>query len=232
MQIAAYLWYKNCTRSLINPVLILINERCPSSMNDSLLYCPFCGKPLNSGSRFCGECGKALPADEPQAAAPTPAPAVYGETILGIIPGAGRKKGFLGFGRDMFHIIVTDQRLIFAHQTMDMMKANTAQAKEQAKQQGQGLLSQMGAMMGANTGGEYFEMQPQDILREQPLNFFIYNNQVNRIKIKFEMDDESSHSEHNMEIKTGAGETKLVFTALDEKSARGLLRQAVGAALK
>lgn len=201
-------------------------------MTDSILFCPFCGKPLNSGSRFCGECGKALPT-ETQAAAPIPVPAaVNGETILGIIPGAGRKKGFLGMGRDTFHIVVTDQRLIFAHQSMEMMKANTARAKAEAKAEGRGFFSQMGAMMGANSGEEYLARRPQDIITEQPANFFIYNNQVDRIKIKVVTDDESSQTDYTLEIKTGAGETKLVFTSLNEKSARNLLRQAVGAALK
>lgn len=30
MYVSAEMWYKSCTRPLINPVTILINERCPN----------------------------------------------------------------------------------------------------------------------------------------------------------------------------------------------------------
>ena len=46
------------------------------------------------------------------------------------------KKGFMGMARKSFVIVLTDQRLIFAHITSDMLKQSVADARRQCEVRG------------------------------------------------------------------------------------------------
>ena len=52
--------------------------------------------------------------------AATTSPALFGENLIGVIPGISRKKGLFKF--ESFHAVVTDRRIIFALLTNEIMK--------------------------------------------------------------------------------------------------------------
>ena len=211
-------------------------------MNTPAQYCEYCGKPLSAQARFCGRCGRPVaplaPTCKPlrslrsvQASVaqpirqPSPVP-VQGESVLGVIPYATRRKGILG--RMNFTLVLTNMRIMFATQTSQMMKENVRRAKEVARQQGEGFLGQWASMFGANVGQHYLAMQPQDILSEHPDNFFVMNQQVRRVKIMRRGDKAKSRVEYHMHLETITEKIKLVFNQMDERATRQLLQQVLG----
>jgi hypothetical protein len=229
-------------------------------MSDTYRYCQNCGKLLSPQARYCGSCGAAAftPASSQANTVPvaarqaqvapaqmTTAPlgsassaatpvhaAAPSESILGVIPGALRKSGFLGMHSEAFHIVVTSQRLIFARQTDEMMKANIQQARVAARENGKGFLGQWGAQLNANTGAQYLQMQPQMILSEQADNFFVYNNQVREARVHKSRDDETLRTDYSLKLKTTSGDIHMSFSNFDEKASRQVLRLALGHAFR
>jgi hypothetical protein len=165
------------------------------------------------------------------APAPQPAPVAASEPIVGVIPGAMRKKGFLGMSADNFTLVITDRRIIFATQTPQMMQENARRARETAKSQGKNFLSQWGAVIRSNYGQHYLQMTADAVLGENPGNFSLYHNQIRSMKLHYYSDDESNTSEHRMAIDTVTGKINLVFSMLDEKQAKKLLKQVLGNAV-
>jgi hypothetical protein len=151
--------------------------------------------------------------------------------LLGVIPGGARHKA-LGLKQEVFFVVVTSHRLIFAHQTSQMMKENARRAKEQARQQGKGFLGQWGAMIGSGGGDHYLNMQPQAILNEHPNNFFLMNNQVQSARIRRDHDQETGQTTHRIEFKAASGKTRLMYRSLDERKAKQLLKQVLGKAVR
>jgi hypothetical protein len=103
-------------------------------------FCSQCGAQLEATAKFCGTCGGTAaapeatatgtsPAPGPQATAaprPQPSPGVAaappvataassGEPVLGVIAGAQRRKGLLGY--QSFNVVVTRDRLVFVLMT-------------------------------------------------------------------------------------------------------------------
>jgi len=199
-------------------------------------FCSNCGAQLSVTARFCASCGKAV---QQQTAAPsltaasTPAPVVPAssqpqETILGVIPGANRRSGFMGMKIENFVIVITNLRVIFAAQTAQMMQANVQRARLEAKEGGKGFFGQWGAQFGANSGRQYFELAPQQILTEQPTNFFLPANQMRSIKLWESQGDEDSTSTYYMEFDTPAGKHKFDFGSLNIRALKDQLRQIYG----
>ena len=170
-----------------------------------------------------------------QPAAPTPAPQAapgsQSEIVLGVVPGGARHKA-LGLKQEAFFVVVTSHRLIFAHQTSQMMKENARLAKEQARQQGKGFLGQWGAMMGSGGGDHYLNMQPQAILNEHPNNFFLMNNQIQSVRIRRDHDQQTGQTRHRIEFKAASGKTRLVYQNLDAGKAKQLLQRVLGKAVR
>jgi hypothetical protein len=166
---------------------------------------------------------------QPAASAPAPqaAPGGQSEIVLGIIPGGARHKA-LGLKQEVFFVVVTSHRLIFAHQTGRMMKENARRAKEQARQQGKGFFGQLGAVMGSGGGDHYLGMQPQAILNEHSNNFFMMNNQVQWIKIRHDHNQETGQTMYRIEFKAAGGKTRLRYQHLDVGRAKQLLKQVLG----
>jgi hypothetical protein len=100
---------------------------------------------------------------------------IPGETLIGIIPSASRKKNL--FTMESFNIIVTNQRMIFAQMTNEMIKAEAATYKGQGIK---GVFKAMGA--GGNIWQRYQQMPPDQALAETPGNFGLYLNQVRKVK--------------------------------------------------
>ncbi len=159
--------------------------------------------------------------------APQPAPSAQSEIVLGVIPGGARSKA-LGLKREAFFVVVTSHRLIFAHQTGQMMKENARRAKEQARQQGKGFFGQWGAVLGSGGGDHYLGMPPQAILNERSNNFFLMNNQVQSVRIRHDHDQETGQTTYQIEFKAASGKTRLRYQHLDVGRAKQLLQQVLG----
>jgi hypothetical protein len=160
--------------------------------------------------------------------APTPGPAFVDEHIYGVISGASRKRGFLGMNADNYTLVVTNQRILFATLTKEIMQQQVELAREAAKAQGKGLLSQWGAQLTTNVGQHYYQMDPQAILAEHPANFFYLNSQIRSVHIRRYADDETFKVEYTMELDTVTGKVKLNFSLLNENEVRNLLSQTLG----
>jgi hypothetical protein len=115
------------------------------------------------------------PAYAPGYAYPPPAQGVPGEAFIGVIPNASRKKNLLSM--ESFNIVVTNQRMVFAQVTSDLIKA------EAASHRGEGIKGALkGMMAGYNLWQRYTQMSPDQALAETPGNFGIYMNQIRRVK--------------------------------------------------
>ena len=161
------------------------------------------------------------------------APPVAGESLIGIMPGLSRKKGF--FGVEALNAVVTNARIIFAVQTNDMVRAEAAQAGA-----GQGFFGKMAGAVtaGYNVWKRYLAIPPEQALRENPQNFAIYLNQIQ--KVKFDAgrtlfkkgiisvgvgvnrdEDEPAH----LELETAGGKFKFDIATHFQEEARNVLRQ-------
>lgn len=183
-------------------------------------FCSHCGKPLNPTSRFCPACGKPMPqesASEPAQVQPAPGGFAERESVVNVIPGAQHHSGFLGMKIQVFTIVLTNMRILFAAQSSDMMKANVQRARDQAKNQGKGFFGQWGAQLSANTGREYLEKSPQFILAEQPGNFAINVDQLRSIRVwETQSSDENDYSSsYYMEFEIPGGKHKFSFNLLN-----------------
>jgi hypothetical protein len=139
-----------------------------------------------------------------------------------------RKSGFMGVKQEIFTVLVTNQRFIFAFQNKEMIKANLTRAREAAKQEGKGFFGQWGAQLKANNGQVYQDLSPQAALAERPENFFYLHQQVNKVKLSVHSDDESMRTTYRLEFETATGKLKLEFDAMDSKSTKAALRELLG----
>jgi len=135
---------------------------------------------------------QAYPPPQPVYQQPPPAPptVVYvqvppaqpRERVIAVVPNMKKMK-FMG-SFDLYTMVVTEQRAIFAHITKDMADRALKEAQAKAKSEGKGFFDQWGAML--NTSFHYSEkyeaMEPEAVLREQHDNFDIEHNGITRIK--------------------------------------------------
>jgi hypothetical protein len=100
-----------------------------------------------------------------------------GETISGAVQ-VVRKKSMFSF--EMFHLIVTSKRIIFAAFTNDMVK----QAAKEAGQTGffSGIVAS--ATIGYTYYKKYLTMDPEAALKENPQNFIIQRNNIRKVKLE------------------------------------------------
>lgn len=220
-------------------------------------YCSKCGTQLRPTSNFCPTCGKAVPKaaeqmshhpESPRVLSPAalpssppstinpkfqpapqdqvPAPSI--ETVVGIIPGATRHSGFIGIKTESFIVVLTNMRIIFAAQTSEMMQANIKRAKDEAKQQGKGFFGQWGAQFGANSGHRYLEIPLQQILAEQPTNFYITRDQLQSVRVWESSGDEDAVSTYYMEFRTAGGKHKFTFGQLNVRDLKKQLQNIYG----
>lgn len=209
-------------------------------------YCSSCGAPMSSAAIFCPSCGKqvvreqvagqqhqqvfAIPTVLQPAAPPAPqaAPAQMQETIHIVLGGGNRHSGFLGFKVESFMIVFTDLRVIFAHQTTQMMSENVKRARDEAEQQGKGFFGKWGAQFGANSGKHYWHMPPQQILAEQPTNFAINREHLRSIRMRQEYTDENAPDSYQMEFDTVAGKHKFKFGHLNTRELKKQIQSIYG----
>jgi hypothetical protein len=106
------------------------------------------------------------------------------EIVLGVIPEARMKTGLLK--SETWVLVVTDQRLLGARVTDELMRYVVEQARAQAKAAGGGFLGQWGAQLKAGfaLNQRYCAMAPAAILAETPGNWALYPGQVSAIKVE------------------------------------------------
>ena len=106
------------------------------------------------------------------------------EMVLGAIPHARIKTGMLH--SENWVLVVTDQRLIGARVTDQLVKWIVEQARAQAKASGAGFMGQWGAQIKAGfaIGQRYCAMSPEAILAETPGNWALWPGQVSAIKVE------------------------------------------------
>ena len=141
----------------------------------------------------------------PQPIQPTPQyPSPSGEAVVGVL--VLRKPKSLG-RYETYTGVVTNQRMIFAQMTNDMLTAASQQAKAQAKAEGKGFFGQWGDQLKATFGyaQRYLTMPPQTILAETPGNFAIDNNSIYEVKVKTRGDEQRQIYELEVEFKSAQG---------------------------
>ena len=106
------------------------------------------------------------------------------ETVLGAIPHARIKTGM--FTSENWVLVVTDQRLLGARVSDDLIRRIVEQARAQAKASGSGFFGQWGAQLKAGfaIGQRYSAMPPEAILAETPGNWALWPGQVGSIKVE------------------------------------------------
>jgi len=200
-------------------------------MTQTPRFCEHCGAALNPDARFCNLCGQAVEA-APAPAAATATPAAPAEPVLGVIAGLQRRKGL--FGSDMWNLVVTPRRLIFALMTKEAMNDAVRQMKDQAKGEGKGFWGQMVAQMGwlQLMVDKYAAMPLEQTLSEQPDNFSFALNQVKKAKIEHRLNSKQHTSSNHIILETTSGkhEFQMMGGGLDE--ARRLLTSVLGGAVQ
>lgn len=212
-------------------------------------YCENCGSEISLNAKFCRNCGSAQETASTTAAVqatpvqqPSPPPfqtPVYaqpsvpsGENVLGLIPlrrpkSLGRYDSFIG--------VVTNQRMIFAELSSEMVKQEIQTARDQAKAEGKGFFGQWKEQLKASSGQphRYFSMAPSAILSETPTNYALDNNAISEIKIKHRdlmRSGEVYGSEFEMEIHSNSG--KYMFKMDENDQYIKLLKQVYGEKVK
>lgn len=109
---------------------------------------------------------------------------MFNEGVIGIIPNARIKTGM--FSTKMYTLVFTNQRLILAEATKDLVNAQIEQARAAAKAQGGGFFAQWGAQLksGFRFGQHYLGMPPGAILAETPGNGALAPADVRELKIE------------------------------------------------
>jgi hypothetical protein len=161
------------------------------------------------------------------------------EMVLGAIADARMKTGFLK--SEAWVLVVTDQRLLGARVTDELMKYVVEQARAQAKASGSGFFGQWGAQIKASfaLGQRYAAMTPAAILAETPGNWALWPGQVSSIRVEHKTRGAGSDSDQTIDylkitIETPGG--KGVYETNDDKPSQrevqGLLARTFGAAVR
>lgn len=192
--------------------------------------CPSCGASITPESRFCPLCGKPVQVD---ANTPPSMPIVSPESsslpssipqegVVSVIGMVTRKTGI--FSSELYHMVITEKRLILALQTREDQANDVKKAREKAKQEGKNLLGQIGAQMATRSGEKYLNTSPDLILRENPKNFAFSFDDI--IKVSVFSGDSEDNSPDSMEIKTAA--QKMKFTITNAYHVEKQLKQVLG----
>ena len=124
--------------------------------------------------------------------------------------------------------MLTNLRILVAKQTSQMMQENVRQAKQAAKESGQGLFGQWGAAIGSQNSQRYLQRQPQEILNETAGNYSIVNNLIRSVRIKENNDPEEGTSEVKLTLNTGNGKIEFTYAQTSKKEIKRILQQTLG----
>ena len=173
-------------------------------------------------------------APRPITPSPPPAPSSFQSPtseVIAVVPLVEYRKGL--FKRQAFNLVLTLQHLVFARVTNEMLKAATAQARREAKEQGKGFFRQWAAQLGASKAiaQRYYQMPVEAILREHPDNFAIPVQEIRRVKTKHGSSD-PEYSQPDQLIIEAREKIKLDLKGCSAKEAKNTLRQVLGDRVK
>ncbi len=171
------------------------------------VQCPFCFSTIPAESTRCPGCGMPIRSLGYQptplfSAVPSVSPFSSDQTerVLKVIGMITRKTGV--FSCDLYHLVITPVRMIFAFQSNGMQAAEKKNALEKAKSEGKNLLTQIEAQKAARSGDKYLGMAPELILSESLKNFSIPLDRIESIHILY--GDWETNSSDALEINTTA----------------------------
>ena len=224
------------------------SETCPAcgaSLTGDARFCSSCGRPVAvtpaappplpqtqpipvvRATATPPDLPAAIPAVPPaistMSSPPAPQPAEQVVSVIGMVT---RKTGL--FSSELYHLVITGKRLIFALQTKDMQTNDVNQARLEAKQQGKNFFGQIGAQMSTRTGEKYLGVAPDSILSENPKNFTVDLGQV--VKVSVFHGDSEDNTPDSLEIKTST--EKMKFTISNAYSVEKQLKQVLGSKVK
>ena len=166
----------------------------------------------------------------PQTQPTTPASSYGSEPVVGAL--IFRKPKSLG-RYDSYTAVMTNQRLIIARLTDQMIVEAANQARAQAKAEGKGFFGQWGDQLKSTFGysRKYLTMTPEAILAETPGNFAIYNNTISQINIKTKFNQNQNTMDMlKVEIHSTAG--KFEYEIQEDSDYIKLLKQVYGDRVK
>ncbi len=153
------------------------------------------------------------------------------EEIVGIIPNTNA--GFLG--QKAYNLVVTNNRLIVATLTSEMIKEEAKKAREQSKSQGAGFLKSWANTMTSsrNIHEKYYSMPVENILNENPNNYSISVNEVKKIRIKNYMNfSDEKRRPNEIRIKWSNGKETFKFTSINSSDVKTILKKTFGNLVK
>ncbi len=105
------------------------------------------------------------------------------EKILEVVP-VTWKKGV--FKQEPWAVIITDKRMLFTKWTQGLFKKEAEKRAEETKEAGGGKLKQFFSQLGAGFTyyKKYYDMAPEEIIKEHSENFALTPNDVNSITLK------------------------------------------------
>ncbi len=136
------------------------------------------------------------------------------EKTIGLIPLLKKPKSF---GRwDTYAMIITDRRSLFPQITGDMIKEAAAEAQRKGKEEGKGFMTRWADQLKAtfNYAQRYWNIPPEDILKETPGNFAVENADIREIKIRRKEERRGSNnvtSQTYTEVQIDATSGKLAY---------------------
>ena len=147
------------------------------------------------------------------------------ETIVGIIPNAQKKAGFLK--RAAYNLVVTNTRIIGARVTSEMLKKAVQEKSEESKAAGEGFFKRWAktATAGFSFHEKYFSMNPEDIVKEHPDNFSVPIQEVKNIK--YHQGDMEMNTNDSVEIVTQSGKHKFNLPSFSASQAKKILQEVV-----
>lgn len=142
------------------------------------MYCKNCGNKLNENANFCTKCGtKVSEIREPLGNTQTKPSFENAVMVLS----ASKKDGL--FKRTSTYVVFFKDRIVLAMLTPERQKAESKDLSDQIKAEGKGFFKGSVAMMKywGKYGNRYYNMGPEDILREENSNLMIYNSDISKI---------------------------------------------------
>ena len=151
------------------------------------------------------------------------------EKVTGVLPDL--RTGMLG--QTSYSLVVTDRRLIFAQITNELLKQEREKAVSDS---GGGLMSRWKASMGSHYSfhERYYNMDPEEALRESPDNYEIRPEQVRSVKLKGSKNwsNDGKKSPNKMVIKWSGGKNKYNFQRVSSNEAKKALYPLLGPKVK
>lgn len=109
-----------------------------------------------------------------------------------------------------FALIVTNQRTILIPLTSDMLKQAVVEARDEAASEGKGFMGKWAAQMKASLGytSRYLEMDPEEILRQNPNHEAMPNSSISKVRIQMREDQNRNVTLWYLTLHGPAGKTK------------------------